>query len=108
MEDSRLWFLIARQLSGEITATESSELQESLQRHPDKQHLFDILHSYFFLHHDSKEGDTDKSIDYETKFRRIIEYSEYNHDISSSPEISPGIIHPYTNGGNTQPLSPAF
>ncbi len=92
MEDNRIWFLIARQLSGEISAAESNELQESLQKHPDNQHLFDILHSYFFLHHDSKEGDGDASFDYETRFRRIIENSEYNIDLSSSPQIRTGII----------------
>jgi transmembrane sensor len=92
MEDNRLWFLIARQLSGEITAIESNELQESLQRHPDKQHLFDILHAYFSLHHDSKEGDVEALIDYETRFRSIIEQSEYKNDRISSPEINPGII----------------
>src|SRR3984957_19558734 len=94
MEDNRLWFLIGRQLSGEITVAESKELQESLQKHPDKQQLYDILHSYFFLHHDSNEEDEDASVDvdYETRFRRIIEYSEYNNDPGSFPEIKPGKI----------------
>ncbi|HEV3223158.1 MAG TPA: FecR family protein [Puia sp.] len=91
MDDNRLWFLIARQLSGEITDSESNELQESLQKHPNKHHLFDILHSYFVLHRESEEGDSDTSGDYEKRFRRIIEYSEYNSDSSSFPEIKPGI-----------------
>ncbi len=91
MEEDRLWLLIARQLSGEISADESEELQEVLRQQPDKNHLFDILQSYFVLHHDQEDGDNDITIDYEKRFRRIIEHSEYNHDLSSHPEIKPGI-----------------
>jgi transmembrane sensor len=93
MDDNRLWFLIARQLSGEITDAESGELQESLQKHPDKHHLFDILHSYFILPHDSDERNSEISQDYEKRFRRIIESGEYNQDLSSFSEIKPAITH---------------
>jgi transmembrane sensor len=91
MDDNRLWFLIARQLSAEITDDESIELQESLQKHHDRHQLFDILHSYFVLHRNSDEGDGEPSIDYEKRFRKIIEFSEFNNDLHSSPEIRPGI-----------------
>ena len=66
-------------------------LQEFLHQHPDKNHLFDILHSYFVLHRDMEEGESDITIDYEKRFRRIIEYSEYNQDLSSLSEIKSGI-----------------
>ncbi len=93
MEDDRLWLLIGRQLSGEISAAESKELQEFLHQHPDKNHLFDILHSYFVVHHDLEEGESGITIDYEKRFRRIIEHSEYDQDPSSLSEIKPGINH---------------
>jgi ferric-dicitrate binding protein FerR (iron transport regulator) len=91
MEDNRLWFLIARHLSGEITAPESKDLQDLLQKHPDKHHLFEILHSYFFLQEDSEEGESDSSMDDERRFRRIIEHSEYNPDPIPQPAIKPVI-----------------
>ena len=93
MDDNRLWFLIARQLSGEITDTESNELQETLQKHPDKHHLFDILHSYFILPDNSDERNSEISVDYEKRFRRIIESGDYTNDLSSFSEINPGITH---------------
>jgi hypothetical protein len=49
MEENQLWFLIARHLSGEISADESKTLQELLKKHPDKHQLFDILQSSFVL-----------------------------------------------------------
>ena len=68
MEDNRLWFLIARHLSKEITAEESEELQTLLSQHPHKQYLFDILHSYFNLPDESEEKDLENSPFYEQKF----------------------------------------
>ena len=55
MEENQLWFLIARHLSGEISADESKTLQELLKKHPDKHQLFDILQSYFVLPDDAEE-----------------------------------------------------
>ncbi len=92
MEDNHLWFLIARHLSGEITAAESKLLQELLQKHPDKHHLFDILHSYFVFQEDSEEGESDPSMADEQRFRRIIEQSEYSREPGSLPAIKPVII----------------
>jgi len=91
MEDNRLWFLIARHLSGEINPDESGELQELLKTHPDKYHLFDILHSYFVLPGDLKEGQSGSSMDDEQRFRRIIEQGEPAPDLNSLPGIEPVI-----------------
>jgi ferric-dicitrate binding protein FerR (iron transport regulator) len=89
MEENQLWFLIARHLSGEISPGEASKLQELLRKHPDKHQLFDILQSYFVLPHDSEEATADSSMDDESRFRRIIDQSEYNPNLSPQPEISP-------------------
>ena len=89
MEENRLWFLIAHHLSGEITADESKELQELLQKHPSKHQLFYILHSYFVLQDDPEEEDSDSFIDYEQRFRRIIEHREHDNDSTSFPKTNP-------------------
>jgi transmembrane sensor len=89
MEENQLWFLIARHLSGEITADESNTLQELLNKHPDKHHLFDILQSYFALPDDIKEVAGDSSMDDELRFRRIIEHSEDQPDLTPLPGINP-------------------
>ncbi|HLA57152.1 MAG TPA: FecR domain-containing protein [Puia sp.] len=89
MEENQLWFLIARHLSGEISAGESNTLQELLKKHPDKHHLFDILQSYFVLPDDLKEIAGDSSMDDELRFRRIIEHSEDRPDLAPLPEIRP-------------------
>ena len=91
MEENQLWFLIARHLSGEITADESRTLQELLKKHPDKHQLFDILQSYFTLPDDTKEVAADSSMDDELRFRRIIEHSEYNPDSEAPSGIKPVI-----------------
>jgi transmembrane sensor len=91
MEENQLWFLIARHLSGEITADESRTLQALLKKHPEKHHLLDILQSYFILPDDTKEIAADSSMDDELRFRRIIEHSEYNPDPAALPGIKPVI-----------------
>jgi transmembrane sensor len=96
MEDNRLWFLIARQLSGEVTVAESNELQELLRRHPEEQQLFEILHSYFVFYADSERKEGDTSIDYEEKFRRIIEFKPRPEDFGSSPTSKPRISPPFS------------
>ena len=75
MEDNRLWLLIARHLSGEITADQSNELQEILRTHPQRQYLFDILHSYFDLSDDG-ESDKDSAADplYEEQLQKILSF----------------------------------
>jgi len=88
MEENRLWFLIAHHLSGEMSAAESNELQELLQKHPSKQQLFDILHSYFVLQDDPEEEDNDSSIDDELRFRRIIDHIEHDNDSASFPKTN--------------------
>ena len=52
MQDNRLWFLIARQLSGEISTPEFEELQFITCRNiPTSINTFvDTLYSYFDLH----------------------------------------------------------
>jgi ferric-dicitrate binding protein FerR (iron transport regulator) len=91
MEENQLWFLIARHLSGEISAEETKTLQELLKKHPDKHQLFDILQSYFVLPDDTEETAGDSSMDDELRFRRIIEHSEDPPDLTPLPEINPVI-----------------
>ncbi|HLK30709.1 MAG TPA: hypothetical protein VKT28_19180 [Puia sp.] len=76
MQDNRLWFLIARQLSAEISTAETEELHALLQRHPDKQYFFEILHLYFDTR--AHENITGKNADIfdEERFRRIIEQND--------------------------------
>ena len=92
MEENQLWFLIARHLSGEISADESKTLQELLKKHPDKHQLFDILQSYFVLPDDAEETAGDSSMDDELRFRRIIEQSEDHRDLTPLPGIKPVIV----------------
>jgi transmembrane sensor len=89
MEENQLWFLIARHLSGEITPDESRVLQELLKKYPDKHHLFDILQSYFVLPDDAEEVPGDSSMDDELRFRRIIEHSGSEPDLTPVPVIQP-------------------
>jgi transmembrane sensor len=79
MQDDRLWFLIARQLSGEISTSESEELQSVLQKNSDKQYFADILYSYFDLHTVSDNENEDADVSLEEKFRRIIEEENNEH-----------------------------
>ena len=46
-QDNRIWVLLSRRLSGEATAAELEELTHLLEQSPQKQYLFDILHSWF-------------------------------------------------------------
>ena len=95
MEENQLWFLIARHLSGEISSDESNTLQQLLKKHPDKHQLFDILRSYFVLPDDLKEVAGDSSMDDELRFRRIIEQSEYNPDLTITPVVKPFVRRRY-------------
>lgn len=47
MNDSRIWLLMSRLLSGETSQAEAEELQRLLMQSPEKQYLLDILHAYF-------------------------------------------------------------
>jgi transmembrane sensor len=89
MEENQLWFLIARHLSGEISPDESNTLRELLKKHPDKDHLFDILQSYFILPDDTEQPAGGSSMDDELRFRRIIEHSEPHPELQPLPEINP-------------------
>jgi ferric-dicitrate binding protein FerR (iron transport regulator) len=46
-QDNRIWVLLSRRLSGEATAAELEELMHLLEQSPQKQYLFNILHSWF-------------------------------------------------------------
>jgi len=72
MYDNRLWFLFARQLSGETSPAESEELQSLLQQQPDKQYLLDMLHGYFDLHPAAMESNDEEDIYFEERFRKIV------------------------------------
>lgn len=72
-QDNRLWFLIARRLSGETSPEEAEELQGLIEHSPDKQYLLDILHSYFTVQPFDEKGQSAGDMDLESRFRRIIE-----------------------------------
>jgi transmembrane sensor len=93
MEENRLWFLIARHLSGELSDDQSSELQELLRLHPQKQYLVDILHFYFDRSVDSEQKDPDANLVYEEKFHRIVSASEPSKILDAFPAIQARKTH---------------
>ena len=83
MHENGLWVLIARQLSGELSAPETEELQKLLQQHPDKQQLLDILQDYFTGHPSEAKSDI-QDIFFEERFRQILEEGNQNQDPSQN------------------------
>ena len=63
---------MSRRLSGEASPEEVEELQDLLERSPDKQYLIDILHSYFAVPFSDITGPETIDLDLEQKFRRIV------------------------------------
>jgi transmembrane sensor len=80
MDENRLWFLIARHLSGEITQPESEELQDMLDRDPHKQYLTDVLHSYFKSPSYLGEEIPAANSQYEKRFQSIIDRGQSEVD----------------------------
>ena len=77
MSENRLWILVARQLSGEISAGETEELQNLLLQYPEKQYLQDILHTYFTAPSAENNPET-TDIYFEERFRQIVEEGNEN------------------------------
>ncbi|MDP4251971.1 MAG: FecR family protein, partial [Bacteroidota bacterium] len=69
MDEDRLWFLLARNLSGEASPTEAEELRLLLRQNPDKQYLTDIINTYF----NARASETENAgIDFNQRLQRII------------------------------------
>lgn len=83
--DNRLWILLSRHLSGEITSDESDELHLLLEQAPDKQYLLNILHSYFTAP-PASVAELAPDTDLDERLRRIME--------ASAPEANPSMDLP--------------
>src|SRR6266702_209523 len=73
IQNNRLWVLMSRRLSGEATPSEAEELQQLLEQSPQKQHLLDILHSYFTVLPAGLAEPGLEDTDLETRFRKIVD-----------------------------------
>jgi len=76
MQNNRLWILMSRRLSGEISLAEAEELQQLLEQSPDKHYLLDILHSYFTAPAAPAAGEEPGGDALEERFLKILEKSE--------------------------------
>jgi ferric-dicitrate binding protein FerR (iron transport regulator) len=90
-QDNRIWVLLSRRLSGEATAAELEELMHLLEQSPQKQYLFNILHSWFADRPAITSGPSaEEDADLEKKLRRILDQPA---PVEASPEdIQPGPI----------------
>jgi ferric-dicitrate binding protein FerR (iron transport regulator) len=70
MNQNRLWFLLARQLSEETSPEETAELQHLLSLYPDKQFVADLISTYFSAPASLTETDS-SGIDLNQRLRRI-------------------------------------
>jgi transmembrane sensor len=71
MNEDHLWFLLARNLSGEASDLEAEELRLLFRQNPDKQYLADIISTYFKAPSSGSEiGNGD--MDLNQRFQRIM------------------------------------
>ncbi|HZK63353.1 MAG TPA: hypothetical protein VFC34_04360, partial [Puia sp.] len=71
MNEDRLWFLLARNLSGEASDPEAEELRLLFRQNPDKQYLADIISTYFKAPSSGTETEN-AGIDFNQRLQRII------------------------------------
>ena len=76
MQNNRLWLLMARRLSGEASPSEQEELQDFLERHPEKQYLLELLHSYFDVHKVEETNTVIADTDFEERFFKTMPQHE--------------------------------
>jgi ferric-dicitrate binding protein FerR (iron transport regulator) len=86
MEENRLWFLLARHFSGELSDAESGELQDFLALHPDKQYLVNMLESYFHSPTGTRKQEEEGNSRFEERFKSIIDRGELSKDMAESDE----------------------
>jgi ferric-dicitrate binding protein FerR (iron transport regulator) len=86
MNQDRIWFLLARQLSGEASPAEAGELQQLLSQHPDKQYLADIISTYFKSAAPEKDPEN-SDLDLNRRLNRIIEDHTQDRPENASPVI---------------------
>ena len=70
MNEDRLWFLLARNLSGEASDPEAEELRLLFRQNPDKQYLADIISTYFKAPSSGTETQN-AGIDFNRRLQRI-------------------------------------
>lgn len=59
MRNDRIYELISRKLSGEVTGEELQELHEYFQKNPDDQYFDELITSYWNSPHENQKDDTD-------------------------------------------------
>lgn len=83
MNEDRLWFLLARNLSGEASDAEAEELHLLFRQNPDKQYLADIISTYFKA--PSSGTETEKGdMDLNQRFQRVM--------LSGGEPAVPGVL----------------
>jgi transmembrane sensor len=85
---NRLWLLLSRRLSDEISSEEMAELQELVQQSPDKQYLLEILQAYFAAPFSDTTSADSGNLDLEQRFQRILHTGD---DEWSSP-LPPPVV----------------
>jgi transmembrane sensor len=77
-QDNRLWVLMSRRLSGEATPAEVEELMQLLERSPQKQYLYGLLHSWFTDLPSASSGPLTEDAEFEARFSRIVDQPDTN------------------------------
>ena len=73
VQENRLWLLMSRRLSNEITPAELDELWDLLEESPEKQYLLNILHAYFTASPENGADQGSAGNDLEERFQKIID-----------------------------------
>jgi transmembrane sensor len=113
VQENRLWLLMARRLSNEITPAELDELWNLLEESPDKQYLLNILHAYFTASPENSmaEGSTGNGL--EEKFikmmnvRKITSFRKaaaYAAAVAAVVLLGWGIIHLFPGAPGTRKM----
>jgi transmembrane sensor len=100
MQNNRLWLLMARRLSGEASPVEQEELQDFLERHPEKQYLLELLHSYFDAHRADDLKTVVADADFEERFFKATPQNSPLYSTESIPLYSIGDRETYSIGGH--------
>jgi ferric-dicitrate binding protein FerR (iron transport regulator) len=86
-QDNRIWVLLSRRLSGEATSAEVEELMLLLERSPQKQYLYSILHSWFSDLPAAPSVQPVEDAGLEERFRKIVDTDDQTSFRPDEPEI---------------------
>jgi transmembrane sensor len=89
MQENRLWLLMARRLSNEITPAELDELWDLLEESPDKEYLLNILHAYFTASPESSTGQGSTGDGLEERFIKMMSAPAANHPDPIASRVIP-------------------